>query len=90
MISSVIVLLMFGVVVLFVIQPLFLKEKMLIKEDTSGVSSLEQRKKILYRQIKELEMDHQIGNLNEEDFIQSRNELKAEVSTLIKQMKDKK
>ena len=48
------------------------------------------RKKIvLYRQIKELEMEYDIGNLDKEDFINRRSELKTEVSEIITELKKK-
>ena len=44
---------------------------------------------MIYRQIKELEMEHDIGNINDKDFTEMRDELKKEVSELISQIKSK-
>ena len=44
---------------------------------------------MLYRQIKELEMEYDIGNINNKDFTKMRIELKKEVSAIIAQLKSK-
>ena len=51
--------------------------------------SLKRKKVIIYRQIKELEMEYDIGNINDKDFTEMRDELKKEVSELISQIKSK-
>ena len=38
-------------------------------------------------QIKELEMDYEIGTLNKDDFIEQRNQLKRDVSNLLQKIK---
>ena len=50
---------------------------------------LKRKKILLYRQIKELEMEFDIGNLNKEDFLLRRSEIKAEVSEIITRIKKK-
>ncbi|MBT4148794.1 MAG: hypothetical protein HOE46_00300 [Candidatus Marinimicrobia bacterium] len=47
------------------------------------LSSLKRKKRLLYRQIKELEMEFDIGNINQKDLETSRKELKVEVSEVI-------
>ncbi len=47
------------------------------------------KKIILYRQIKELEMEYDIGNLDKQDFLLRRSELKAEVSSVLYKLKKK-
>ena len=49
---------------------------------------LNRNKTVLLRQIKELEMDYHIGNVSEEDFNNTRNELKNEISTIITNIKN--
>lgn len=74
--------------VIFAIQPLF--NPPIKTSDSAGLDdlpSLERRKKILYREIKELEMEFAIGNLNEEDYQRNRLELKQEVSQIIARLK---
>ena len=51
--------------------------------------TLKRKKILLYRQIKELEMEFDIGNLNQEDFLLRRSEIKAEVSEIITSLKKK-
>ena len=51
--------------------------------------TLKRKKIILYRQIKELEMEFDIGNLNKENFLLRRSEIKAEVSEIIASLKKK-
>ena len=51
--------------------------------------TLKRKKILLYRQIKELEMEFDIGNLNQEDFLLRRSEIKSEVSEIITSLKKK-
>ena len=72
----------FVVAVIFVLQPLFLSDlgKLVVELD---INVLKRKKLLLYRQIKELEMEYEIGNINDEDFHSSRALLKQEVSAII-------
>ena len=47
------------------------------------INVLKRKKLLLYRQIKELEMEYEIGNINDEDFDSNRALLKQEVSAII-------
>ena len=47
------------------------------------INVLKRKKLLLYRQIKELEMEYEIGNINDEDFHSNRALLKQEVSAII-------
>jgi len=76
------VFIFFVLPIIFVIQPLFLK-KINDFENQMDLSSLKRKKRLLYRQIKELEMEFDIGNINQKDFETSRKELKVEVSEVI-------
>lgn len=76
------ILMFFVVAVIFVLQPLFLSDlgKIVIELDKNV---LKRKKLLLYRQIKELEMEYEIGNINDEDFHSNRALLKQEVSAII-------
>lgn len=82
------ILIFFILPVVFVIQPLFLPN---VEEKKSPLDRLELKRKklILYRQIKELEMEFDIGNINEDDLQTARKELKQEVSAVIAQLNSK-
>ena len=73
--------------VLYVIQPLFL-EKVKYSVDETNLS-LKREKTILYRSIKELEMEFDIGNIDKVEFEKRRNLLKNEVSIILKKLKTK-
>lgn len=51
------------------------------------ITDLNLKKRSLYRQIKELEMDYEVGNIMESDYTQSRLELKRDVSDIIDHLK---
>ena len=57
----------------------------IVSFESTGV--LKRKKIILYRQIKELEMEYDIGNLERKDFSNRRAELKREVSLIINKLK---
>ena len=73
--------------VLYVIQPLFLDEVKYSVDET--ILSLKREKIILYRSIKELEMEFDIGNIDKVEFEKRRNLLKNEVSIILKKLKKK-
>ena len=73
---------------IYAIEPLFMtKLENINKSDDQ--KSLKRKKVMIYRQIKELEMEYDIGNINDKDFTEMRDELKKEVSELISQIKSK-
>ena len=76
------ILMFFVMAVIFVLQPLFLSDlgKIVVELDKNV---LKRKKLLLYRQIKELEMEYEIGNINDEDFHSNRALLKQEVSAII-------
>ena len=73
--------------VLYVIQPLFLEEVKYSVDET--IISLKREKTILYRSIKELEMEFDIGNIDKVEFEKRRNLLKNEVSIILNKLKKK-
>ena len=74
--------------IIYVIQPFFMQGfgKIISSE---SLEILKRKKIILFRQIKELEMEYDIGNLEREDFKNRRAELKSEVSLIIDKIKKK-
>ena len=73
---------------IYAIDPLFMSKLVNINK-SDDQKSLKRKKVMIYRQIKELEMEHDIGNINDKDFSEMRDELKKEVSELISQIKSK-
>ena len=71
---------------IYAIEPLFISKLVNINK-SDDQKSLKRKKVMIYRQIKELEMEYDIGNINDKDFTEMRDELKKEVSELISQIK---
>ena len=71
---------------IYAIEPLFMSKLVNINK-SDDQKSLKRKKVMIYRQIKELEMEHDIGIINDKDFTEMRDELKKEVSELISQIK---
>ncbi|MBT4155334.1 MAG: hypothetical protein HOE56_06895 [Candidatus Marinimicrobia bacterium] len=49
---------------------------------------MNRKKTLLLRQIKELDMDHHIGNISDEDYAINRQLLKREISEIISEIKN--
>ena len=81
-------LIIFAVPIIYSIKPFFLP-KINMVDKSYDKDTLKRKKIILYRQIKELEMEFDIGNLNKENFLLRRSEIKAEVSEIIASLKKK-
>lgn len=84
------ILILFFILVVFALQPLFYLPFSEMENSVNIKEELERRKQVLYRQIKELEMDLSSGNLDEDDFRNNRQEMKQEVSKVISQLNDLK
>ena len=80
------ILISFVLSMIFAIEPLFMSKLVNINK-SDDQKSLKRKKVMIYRQIKELEMEYDIGNINDKDFTEMRDELKKEVSELISQIK---
>ena len=80
------ILISFVLSMIYAIEPLFMSKLVNINK-SDDQKSLKRKKVMIYRQIKELEMEHGIGNINDKDFTEMRDELKKEVSELISQIK---
>ena len=73
---------------IYAIEPLFMSKLVNINK-SDDQKSLKRKKVMIYRQIKELEMEYDIGNINDKDFSEMRYDLKKEFSELISQIKSK-
>ena len=82
-------LITFVIMVGFIIQPLLLKKVDKPDGEDITLDTLKLRKKVIYKQIKEAEMEYEMGNLSEEDYIRTRNSLKEEASSVIKTIEKK-
>jgi hypothetical protein len=72
-------------VVFFVSRPL-LHAKRQAKAGATDASSLEAQREELYTQIKELDMDHATGTVNDEDYVPMRAALVAQAAAVLKQI----
>ncbi len=79
------IIVLFTSIVWYMITPLFEKESGVSLKINQG--DLDLKKQVLLRQIKELEMDHHIGNISDEDLNGSRLALKQEISEIIAELK---
>ena len=71
--------------IVFVIYPLFLENsKTIVSSDK--IKSLLTEKELLYKQIKELEMDYDLGNISKIDFKNTRFQIKKEISTIFEKI----
>ncbi len=68
------ILLFFILPIIFVLEPLFFS-KLDYHPNDDNYSILKRKKILLYRQIKELEMEYDIGNISDKDYIELRDNL---------------
>ena len=80
------ILLFFILPIIFVLEPLFFS-KLDYHPNDDNYSILKRKKILLYRQIKELEMEYDIGNISDKDYMELRDNLKQEVSLVISKLK---
>ena len=80
------ILLFFILPIIFVLEPLFFS-KLDYHPNDDNYSILKRKKLLLYRQIKELEMEYDIGNISDKDYMELRDNLKQEVSLVISKLK---
>ena len=77
------IILTFIIVLGFSVQPLFLPRKQNQDEEKSKIVVLKLLKESIYGQIKELEMEYEMGTVSPSDFQRNRNELKLEASSIL-------
>ena len=88
LITLVFIILLFMIITWYVIEPLFSWEQKLDYKVDNKKNDLIQRKKILYQQLKDLELDRGIENINQNEFILERQGLKKEVSDILEELKE--
>ena len=88
LISFIFLILFFIIISWYLTEPLFDMELKTEYQNEDNNYELNRRKEILYRQLKELELDHEIDNINKDDFIVERQNLKKEVSTILNKLED--
>ena len=81
------IILTFIIVLGFSVQPLFLPRKQNQDEEKSKIVVLKLLKESIYDQIKELEMEYDMGTVSPSDFQRNRNELKLEASSILDKLK---
>lgn len=69
----------------YVSRPL-VESRHLLKPEGVDALSLEAQRESLYTQIKELDLDHATGKVNEEDFTRIRTELVAQAANVLRQI----
>lgn len=89
LISFVFLVLFFVMISWYLIEPLFNNREGNEYYNEGNDSELNQRKEILYRQLKELELDRKINNIAEKDYIIERQNLKKEVSIILNELANK-
>ena len=80
------IVLTFVLVLAFAVQPLFVSKGTARASDKVKLETLEIRKLSLYEQIKELELEFDMGNVSSDDYHRNRIELKREVSMVLEQL----
>lgn len=86
MFATIMTVLTFVVVLVFSVQPLFVSRGRSRSSYKVTAEALELRKLLLYEQIKELELEYEMGSISSADFQLNRSELKREVSTVLNKM----
>ena len=86
-IPHIMIIFTFSIVLIFSIQPLFWNINKVNFNDSNKIDSLELRKLSIYEQIKELELEFDMGNISNNDFKSNRLELINEVSEIIEKIK---
>ena len=86
MFAVIMVVLTFMLVLVFAVQPLFVSKGTAIASDKVKLETLEIQKSSLYEQIKELELEFDMGNVSSDDYQRNRIELKREVSMVLEQL----
>lgn len=83
MFAAFMIVLTFVLVGGFIIQPLMMGKSTRPTGSDVSMDRLKLRKEVVYAQIKEAEMEFEMGNLSKGDFERSRTQLKEEASQII-------
>jgi len=87
MLITIVLFFIFAIPVVFAIQPLLGPAVSMPHETEHSLDSLKRKKQLLYRQIKELELEYGLGLIPENEFAQLRQELKMRVSDVMEKMR---
>ncbi len=88
--EMILIFVMFVFSVVVVAQPLLRPRSNYAITIQAELKALNSQKIAIYHLIKQVDMEHELGFLNEEDYLASRNRLKLEASQLIAIIKEKK
>ena len=86
MIEFILIALLFSGSAMYTVYPLFQPVQSL-SSDVEKRETLQLEKRVLYREIKELDLDYELGNISQADYTQARDELKHSVSKIIAAIK---
>ena len=84
--THLIIIFFFTIGIMFIVQPL-IESPSAMPQPVIDIDELKRKKQILYRQIKELETDFSVGKLSQDDYQESRDILKRNVSDIIQQIR---
>ncbi len=84
--THLIIIFFFTIGIMFIVQPL-IESPGAMPQPVIDIDELKRKKQILYRQIKELETDFSVGKLSQDDYQESRDILKRNVSDIIQQIR---
>lgn len=84
------IFILFAGSIILVAKPLFRPIIKDTKATAAELKNLEEQKQALYHQIKQIELESELGLLTEEDYSSTRNRLKIEASGLIGQINELK
>jgi hypothetical protein len=85
--APIILFIIFTTAVYFFLAPLLTEKIIDSAEDVSAqVAALELRKVNLYKQLREVEFEREMGLADEEDYVRTQNDLMSEVAQVIQQL----
>ena len=80
-----------GVVIICVLEPLFAREaaaEVVLASDVTPAVHLEEQRKVIYENVEDLEFEYQAGKLSEEDYQRTRQDYMTEAGGLMAQELD--
>lgn len=85
-IDFILISILFIVSAIYTVYPLF-QPVLPLSSEVEKRETLQLEKRVLYREIKELDIDYELGNISQADYTQAREELKRSVSKIIADIK---
>ena len=86
LLSPLLIISFFTIGIVFIAQPLF-DSNIAIPPQVFDIDTFKRKKTILYRQIKELENDYSLGKVSIDDYKETRDRLKMDVSIVIREIR---